>query len=130
MKRIAIVAASTVILLSPVAWAATNAPTGRWYKECGGDLYCRVYVEKAGARRFNFHFMTTSPKSAESCEWISVLRLRDDGRLASTGQGANFEVWIDKTGALRTAGVMPAKCGTRPDTDTFKPDDADENGDF
>jgi hypothetical protein len=129
MKRIAGAAALAAILLAPSSHAA-DAPTGRWYKECGGDIYCRILVEKAGPGSFKFHFMTTSPSSDESCEWISTMTLRDDGKLASSDKKTRFEAWVDASGALMTTGKMPAKCGARPAEDAFKPDDADENGDL
>jgi hypothetical protein len=130
MNRIAGAAVVAAIFLSTTAWAAADAPTGRWYKECGADTYCRVYIEKAGSGRFKFHFMTTSPNSDKSCEWISVLKRRSDGKLASTEKGAGFQTWTDKNGTLLTEGVLSAKCGRRPANDAFKPDDADENGDL
>jgi hypothetical protein len=129
-RRVGAVVIAATLVAPSMTWAAAEAPTGRWYKECGEAVYCRVYVEKAGVGRFKFHFMTTSPNSDRSCEWISILERRDDGKLASTGKGAGFEAWVDIAGTLRTVGTMPSQCGARPAADEFKPDDADENGDL
>lgn len=124
-------AAAALAAISVAATPALSAPTeGRWFRECGKDLFCRIYVKNAGKGRFGFHFMTTSPSSPDSCEWTAVLDRRKDGKLEARGKDGGFVVSIGKDGLLRTSGRMPSACGERPATDVFSPDDADENGDI
>lgn len=130
MNRIAGAAALAVIALFHARYAAAEVPTGRWIKECGEDVFCRIYIEKKGASRFNFHFMTTSPTSTDSCEWIATMKPLDGDGLATSGRGPRFEARLKKNGMLVTSGTMPTKCGKRPSSDVFEPDDADGVGDL
>jgi hypothetical protein len=127
MRRIAIATALAATLLTSAATvSAAHNYEGRWYRDCGKDTYCRIYIEKTGNSRFKFHFMTTSPSTSDSCEWVAVMKQGKGGVLSASG----FTASLDKSGALRTAGAMPTTCGKRPPEDTFKPDDADEDGDI
>lgn len=136
MKRSIVFALALLTGVAP-ALAAKPRPAayaGRWIKDCGDGYFCRIYIEKASAKRFRFNFMITSPDPGkESCDWtVDMTYNRDDGALWARDPYQNYFFYVlrDSSGALNSSGTMPPLCGQRPLEERFSTDDADEYTDM